>query len=297
MASSIVDKPLYLVDFTSFSILEYAEHFPALTGNTSVVTKIKKGSMMFNEKFVSKISFVEDIENQSFEIFATVKAEMKKKVVYNSKVKISSDCKILTACCSCKAGKEPSGCKHVFALLHAVEDYSKTELYAAPTERLQIWHQPKPIKLQPKRASEVFGKNVVCELKNKDFNWGALKDFNIALFKCTNVSEVLMYIRTIPLPAVAFAGDSSSVIGTNSIKTMEDLILFHQHYIHTIEFMTDMEKKTMRQDSDEWMQLRLKYITSTSVHSILVRRSDFERLAENIFNKKKKRLISNCCSL
>ncbi|GFY67655.1 hypothetical protein TNIN_285691 [Trichonephila inaurata madagascariensis] len=48
----------------------------------------------------------------------------------------------------------PAFCKHVFAVMYAVEDYS-----SAPTERLQILHQPKPCKTLPLCSIETFGKS------------------------------------------------------------------------------------------------------------------------------------------
>ncbi|XP_054709245.1 uncharacterized protein LOC129218950 [Uloborus diversus] len=288
MASSIVDKPLHLVNFTNFSIMEYAEQFPALTGNNSVITKIKKGSLLFNEKFVSRIFFLEPTaDNSFFEISAVVKAEMKKKETYTAKVRISPECKVLNANCTCKAGAEPSGCKHVFALLHAVEDYSTKELYAAPTERLQSWHQPKSVTLKPEKASDVFKANM--QLKNTTFNWSALKDTNIALMRCCNDSVEVLYSRTIPLPAIAFAG-TSSVIDESNFKTKAEELTFHKHYVYTINSMVELEKKTMLQNSDEWRNMRLKYITGSSVHSVLTRKADFEKLAESIFHDKKRDL-------
>ena len=39
-----------------------------------------------------------------------------------------------------------------FALLAAVEDYSRREMYQAPTDRLQTRHQPAPKLVSPKKT-------------------------------------------------------------------------------------------------------------------------------------------------
>ncbi|GBL72402.1 hypothetical protein AVEN_115329-1 [Araneus ventricosus] len=65
---------------------------------------------------------------------------------------------ILQAQCTCAVGAVPAYCKHVFTLLHAISDYSKQKLYAAPTAKLQTWHQPKAVKTVPLPCQEVFGK-------------------------------------------------------------------------------------------------------------------------------------------
>ncbi|GFY54595.1 hypothetical protein TNIN_319871 [Trichonephila inaurata madagascariensis] len=54
-----------------------------------------------------------------------------------------------SAKCTCPAGGAPTFCKHVFAILYALEDYSSKEMYTTSTERLQTWHQSKPSKACP----------------------------------------------------------------------------------------------------------------------------------------------------
>ncbi|GFS86287.1 hypothetical protein TNCV_597481 [Trichonephila clavipes] len=51
-----------------------------------------------------------------------VKAEMKKKVTYKPSVQIRTTCHVISATCTCPAGGTPAFCKHVFALLHAIND-------------------------------------------------------------------------------------------------------------------------------------------------------------------------------
>ena len=75
-------------------------------------------------------------------------------------------CQVLDCSCSCPAGSSPGSCKHVFAMLHTLEEYSREELYLASTEKLQSWHKPKPSKFSPKKCSDLFTKPKL--LKNVD---------------------------------------------------------------------------------------------------------------------------------
>ncbi|GFW43123.1 SWIM-type domain-containing protein [Trichonephila clavipes] len=107
--------------------------FSSATGNRSVAAKISKGLKLFDANFVSKISFTEPdfLMNDAFFIQGFVKAEMKKKVTYKPSVQIRTTCQVISATCTCPAGDTPAFCKHVFALLHAINDYIAKKLYEA----------------------------------------------------------------------------------------------------------------------------------------------------------------------
>ncbi|GFU04774.1 SWIM-type domain-containing protein [Trichonephila clavipes] len=105
-----------------------------------------KGQKLFNDGFVSSIPFTEPdgAANENFVIASCicyfvckVRAEMKKRVTYQPSVEIRTTSQIITAKCTSPAGSAPAYCKHVFALLHAIEDYVRNELFYAWTERLQ----------------------------------------------------------------------------------------------------------------------------------------------------------------
>ncbi|GFV55363.1 SWIM-type domain-containing protein [Trichonephila clavipes] len=123
MAHSIGSKPLLLKNFNLHEILNYNAKFSSATGNRSVAANISKGLKLFDDKFVSKISFTEPdfLMNDDFFIQGFVKAEMKK-VTYKPSVQIRT-CQVFRVTCTCPAGGTPAFCKHVFALLHAINDY------------------------------------------------------------------------------------------------------------------------------------------------------------------------------
>ncbi|GFV57801.1 hypothetical protein TNCV_3071801 [Trichonephila clavipes] len=60
-----------------------------------------------------------------------VKAEMKKRVTYKPCVQIRTTCQVISATCTCPARGTPALCKHVFALLHGINDYIAKKLYEA----------------------------------------------------------------------------------------------------------------------------------------------------------------------
>ncbi|GFX53028.1 SWIM-type domain-containing protein [Trichonephila clavipes] len=119
--------------------------------------------------------------NDDFFIQGFVKAEMKKKVTYKPSVQIKTTCQVISATCTCPAGGTPAFCKHVFALLHTINDYIAKKLYEAPTERLQTWHQPKPVKMVP-QTSEVFMREPAIVAENEiEFDFTAAPFFYLSL--------------------------------------------------------------------------------------------------------------------
>ncbi|GFV05507.1 hypothetical protein TNCV_227181 [Trichonephila clavipes] len=94
MAHSIGSKPLLLKNFNLHEILNYSAKFSSATGNRSVAANRSKGLKLFDDKFVSKISFTEPdfLMNDDFFIQGFVKAEMKKKVTYKPSVQIRTTC-------------------------------------------------------------------------------------------------------------------------------------------------------------------------------------------------------------
>ncbi|GFV14927.1 SWIM-type domain-containing protein [Trichonephila clavipes] len=97
---------------------------------------------------------------------------MKKRVTYQPSVEIRTTSQIITAKCTCLAGNAPAYCKHVFALLHAIEDYVRNELFYALTERLQTWQYPKPAKTVPQETSKIYeGESSKRRLANTNFDY------------------------------------------------------------------------------------------------------------------------------
>ncbi|GFU93853.1 hypothetical protein TNCV_1660771 [Trichonephila clavipes] len=108
----------------------YADTFPQISLEIiACYLEWANDKSFFNDGFVSSISFTEpdDAANENFVINCKVRAEMKKRVTYQPSVEIRTTSQIITAKCTCSAGSAPAYCKHVFALLHAIEDYARND--------------------------------------------------------------------------------------------------------------------------------------------------------------------------
>lgn len=87
---SIFTEPLYLTDFGIDSIMSFCDHVSTVCSPDLPLafTKTHKlAAEMFKDRYVSNIEFLDN--DDFFEVFAKVKAQMKKKVVYNVSVTIS----------------------------------------------------------------------------------------------------------------------------------------------------------------------------------------------------------------
>ncbi|GFV46501.1 hypothetical protein TNCV_3233881 [Trichonephila clavipes] len=103
MTHSIGSKPLLLKNFNLHEILNYSAKFSSATGNRSVAANVSKGLKLFDDKFVSKISFTgpDCLVNDDIFIQGFVKAEMKKRVTYKPCVQIRTTCQSIVAVASC----------------------------------------------------------------------------------------------------------------------------------------------------------------------------------------------------
>ncbi|GFT42974.1 SWIM-type domain-containing protein [Trichonephila clavipes] len=238
MTHSIGSKPLLLKNFNLHEILNYSAKFSSATGNRSVAANVSKGLKLFDDKFVSKISFTEPdcLVNDDFFIQGFVKAKIKKRVTYKPCVQIRTTCQVISATCTCPAGGTPAFCKHVFALLHAINDYVAKKLYEAPTERLQTWHQPKPIKMVPQTSEELFMREPAITVENEiGFDFTAAPFFTSPLMEVFKNMQEIKLKETIPLPAFV----SSGKIATDLPQMgLEEILYYHCHYFKSIDERT-----------------------------------------------------------
>ncbi|GFT43820.1 hypothetical protein TNCV_2547771 [Trichonephila clavipes] len=110
MAHSIGSIPLFLKNFNFHEILNYSAKFSSATGNRSVAANVSKRLKLFDDKFVSKISFTEPdcLVNDDCFIQGFIKAEMKKRMTYKPYVQIRTTCQVIRATCTCPAGGIPA---------------------------------------------------------------------------------------------------------------------------------------------------------------------------------------------
>ncbi|GFY73034.1 hypothetical protein TNIN_496061 [Trichonephila inaurata madagascariensis] len=107
--------------------------------------------------------------NDDFFFKALLKTQMKKRKMKISKTipfKNRKIVQVISATCTCLAGGTPAFCKHVFALLHAINDYITKKLYEAPTERLDL-APAETSKMVPQTAKEVFMREPALEVENE----------------------------------------------------------------------------------------------------------------------------------
>ncbi|GBL86690.1 hypothetical protein AVEN_194917-1 [Araneus ventricosus] len=245
MYKSVLENPLCLECFELQHILEYAGNSSNSTRNNRVVTRMKQGLQLYNDKFLSDLRFF---------------------IPEDGKFTITAD--------------------HVLTLLHAISDYSKQKLYAAPAAKLQTWHQPKAVKTVPLPCQEVFGKPSTYEgPSNTDFNWGTLKDFSLPIFDACMESVEAKYKLIIHLPAVV----CSSNIGINEFLddlTLRKMLFINTHYNKDLPELHEIEKKTVEHKSLEWQNgIRIR-LTGSNIKDIATRVKDFENLAASIRRKK-----------
>ncbi|GFS93834.1 putative gag-pol protein [Nephila pilipes] len=188
--------------------------------------------------------------------------------------------------CTCPAGKDPAFCKHTFALLHAIDDYIKKEMFSAPTERLQTWHQPRPTKKDPTESSLLF--KCRCEkTPTPDSNKFAFKKMR-GIFATPFAESVISvnkirFDKTLSLPAAVCSAKIAFDIPNMNIS---EAFFFHQHYFRNIEELVEIEQRTVHQNSSEWRQERKLRITASDAKSIFSRVANFEALATQILKKK-----------
>lgn len=129
---------MYLINFGNAEIFNYMERMLNLIGDSAkLINECKKGASMYKDKFVSNVCFRQD-EEANFLIEVKVKAEMRKNRIYLVSVTISSTNEILCISCNCANGAASAACKHAFAVLYGLEDYSQQKLYSAPTQTTNI---------------------------------------------------------------------------------------------------------------------------------------------------------------
>ncbi|GFT42725.1 hypothetical protein NPIL_122221 [Nephila pilipes] len=85
MAYSIESRPLNLKVLSLMDIYKYSDKYLKQAGNKSILTKLRKGLKLFQDKFVSSISFSEpELQgNDYFTVRAKASAEMETRAVYS----------------------------------------------------------------------------------------------------------------------------------------------------------------------------------------------------------------------
>lgn len=172
--------------------------------------------------------------------------------------------------------------------------YSRRELYSAPTEKLQTWHQPKATKVSPKKFADTMGAksgaqgNCITTEINRQALSGlhqTMPIFSVLSGSNSNclISDEVYYSKTIPLPR-----PTSSITVSRlepSVMDFELLLFYHNKVRKSLSELQSLEKDTMSQNTSLWHQEREIRVTASRVHEIL-HCTKKETLCENILAKK-----------
>lgn len=156
-------------------------------------------------------------------------------------------------------------------------------MYSAPTEKLQSWHQPKKIKISPKKCQDVFGQKKAPEpISGVDFS--ALFSGNM---NCQYVSVLRQFDSklpeyTVPLPACVTTKNPPFSL---DISDPSEILFIQDKLIFDLADMWDLERMTMEQSQSViWKTERKWRITASKFYDVCVRRSDFEKLASSLIS-------------
>ena len=166
----------------------------------------------------------------------------------------------------------------MFALILALESYSKKKLYEAPTEVLQRWHQPSGFKVAPIETSKSFPPTTkmlkLAPSVNTEVNIEALAGlpfvtplFSVASINGVPISDTLEYRCTMPLPAFA---DGTSCDGNFPFLSDACKNFFLSHVCKTLQEATDIEQDTKHQSqSAVWLCERGFRLTASNAKQII----------------------------
>ncbi|GFS63455.1 SWIM-type domain-containing protein, partial [Trichonephila clavipes] len=188
---------------------------------------------------------------------------------------------IITAKYTSPAGSAPAYCKYVFALLHAIEDYVRNELFYASTERLQTWHHPKPSKTVPQKTSIIFkGESSKLKLLNTNFDYNEINFCPFMEVK-RNECEVILE-KSILLPAAVC---SQKCVENLPALDIDATLFFHKIYYRNMDETLALER-TMGQNCSEWHLERKLRLTASDTKLIISRVADFKTLTSQILKKR-----------
>ncbi|GFU15928.1 SWIM-type domain-containing protein [Trichonephila clavipes] len=240
--------------------------------------------------------------NDDFFIQGFVKAEMKKRVTYKPCVQIRTTCLVISATCTCPAGGTPAFCKHVFALLHAINDYIAKKLYEAPTERLQTWHQPKPIKMVSQTSEELFMREPAIAVENEiGFDFTAAPFFYLSLDGSVqkyagnqtqgNYSPSSVYEVLTNIPAVRYGLENEDYVRhTVQQRNPHYVVRKTGLVVHPIQQYIAASPDGLIRSGEDYMIMEIKCLYNPECHSLqelINKRHDFCLSNYNVANSLK----------
>ena len=316
----LIDNPSSMPIFTIEKVLDYLVYRKEEDNMRAEDWKSFKsgGFKLFKEGHVHNIM----VHRQGiiFGVNCRCLPEMKKDRVYKINVEISTETSsVHLAECSCPAGKGPHGsCKHIAATLFALENFytifhcqeAEGESLSC-TSKLQMWNQPRKKRLDSKPASDISFKVEEYNYKPcrhpKEFmdprpvelqqtTDGEKTEFTKAL-KQLGVScgflDLMVPQDDAPSKLPMTPRSAQCRVKAQIIKecmlppTLETITSYADSFLKMIrpsdEQRKAVERKTRRQGSClRWREERHLRLTASNFGKVVLRKSNFPKLAEEI---------------
>ena len=314
----LVDNPSIMPVFTIENVVDYLIYRKEEDNMRAEDWKSFKtgGFKLFKEGHVQNIMVHQ--QGTVFGIDCRCLPEMKKDRVYKIKVEISTETSsVHLAECSCPAGKGPHGsCKHIAATLFALENFYVTcqeteDESVSCTSKLQVWNQPRKKRLDSKPAGDISFK--VEEYNHKPCRHP--KEFMdprpVELQKTTDEekAEFITNLKQLGVscgfmdllvpqddapsklpmtPRSAQCRIKAQIIKECTLPpTLEAITSYADSFLKMIQPSDEqrkaVERKTRRQSSCvRWREERHLRLTASNFGRVVLRKSNFPKLAEEI---------------
>ncbi|GFU39338.1 SWIM-type domain-containing protein [Nephila pilipes] len=163
-----------------------------------------------------------------------------------------------------------------FALLHAIDDNIRKEMYSASTERLQTWLEPKPTKKDPTMANQLFKckctKTSTLDSHNSAFE-KVMSIFATPFAESSRNLHNIRFHKTLSLPA-AVCGAKIAVDMPDPQSTVRKTGLV----IHPLDQYIAASPDGLIRSGEDYMLLEIKSIFNpdgSSLEGFLSKRPDF----------------------
>ena len=286
------------------------------------------GFKLFKEGHVQNIFINRD--DTKLEVECKCLPEMKKDRVYNLSLRISVETSSVDfAECSCPAGRGPHGsCKHIAATLFALENFysfyeeARSEDEISCTSKLQKWNQPRKRRLDSQPSNDIGFKVEQYDHKpcciSKDFfdprplNLQKTTDEELQAFtenlQCLKIScgflDLMVASNDTSLKLPMTPRSAQSRVNAQIIKevelppTLQAVVSYSGNFLKLLqpdeEQRKAVEKATRRQSSSKrWREERYLRLTASNFGRVMLRKSNYGKLAEEILFTKLPDYISS----
>ena len=270
------------------------------------------GFKLFKEGHVQNILINRD--DTKLEVECKCLPEMKKDRVYNLTLRISTETSsVIFAECSCPAGRGPHGsCKHIAATLFVLENFysfyeeARSDDEISCTSKLQKWNQPRKRRLDSQPSKEISFKveqydHKPCRISKDFFDPRPFTDEELKTFtgnlqqlktSCGFLDLMVASNDTaskLPMtPRSAQSRISAQIVKEVELPpTLQAVVSYRDKFLKLLqpdgEQRKAVEKATRRQSSSKrWREERYLRLTASNFGRVMLRKSNYAKLAEEI---------------